>query len=202
MDSVSCLEKIESRLAAHGSEGAAVLIPLIPSEEGDLSVLLEVRSATLDIQPSEVCLPGGHIERGETPLEACIRECAEELLVSACDIHVLGDLGPTVGPGGMTLWAFVGTIDGYTGTFSPDEVERVFTIPLEWLLEHPAKLFEVQLTPSWPDDFPWELVPGGRGYPWRQQRNVIPFYPGTEPCVWGATARVLERFAQILRPRR
>ena len=178
--------------------GAAVLIPLI-EDNGSWRGLLEIRAQTLDIQPGDVCLPGGHIEKDESPLEAALRETCEELLVSRDDIELLGELGCASGPGGMPLWTFVGILHNYEGSFSTDEVDEVFTIELDWLLMNDPATYSVDLTPSYPKDFPWELVHGGRGYSWRKQRNDVPFYLGTEPLVWGATARVLHRFAHTLR---
>ena len=178
-------------------KGAAVLIPLVHTAEG-LAIVLEVRAATLAIQPGEVCLPGGGIERGETPQEAAVRETCEELLVSPTQIEVIGELGCLEGPGGRGLHAFVGTLEDYQGSFSKNEVERTFALPLQWLLNHEPELYRVSLDPHYPDDYPWELVPGGRRYPWRSRVNEVPFYRGTDPLVWGATARVLARFASLL----
>ena len=179
-------------------QGAAILIPLVQANEG-LAIVLEVRARTLVIQPGEVCLPGGGIEPGETPCEAAVRETCEELLVRPEQIKVLGELGALEGPGGRTLHAFVGELSDYHGSFSPDEVERTFTLPLQWIVDHDPEVYRVSLEPHYPDDYPWELVPGGRDYPWKARVNKVPFYRGTDPLVWGATARVLRCFAALLR---
>ena len=177
--------------------GAAVLIPLVQSDEG-LAIVLEVRARTLVVQPGEVCLPGGGIEADETPMEAAVRETCEELLVSPSQIKVLGELGAFDGPGGRSLYAFVGELTDYEGTFSTDEVDRTFTLSLPWLLGHDPDVYQVSLEPRHPADYPWELVPGGKRYPWRARVNEVPFYRDTDPLVWGATARVLKRFAELL----
>lgn len=178
--------------------GAAVLVPLVPGESG-LEILLEVRSLTLSVQPGEVCLPGGGIEQDESALDAAIRETCEELLVSPSQIDVLGSLGTFDGPGGRSLHAFVAILRGYAGTFSPAEVDHTFTLSLDWLITHEPDIYRVGYEPRYPEDFPWELVPGGRRYPWRTRNSDVPFYRGTNPLVWGATARVLRRLADILR---
>jgi 8-oxo-dGTP pyrophosphatase MutT (NUDIX family) len=175
---------------------AAVLIPLVDGESGP-EVLLEVRAMTLAVQPGEVCLPGGSIEAGETPLEAAVRETCEELCIAEGQIDVVGNLGIEPGPTGRSLHVFVGTIENYEGTFSADEVDSTFTLPLSWLASHEPSVYEVGMRPEFPNDFPWELIPQGREYKWRSQKNRIPFYLGTNPMVWGATARVLMRFAQL-----
>ena len=178
------------------SRGAAVLIPIV-TVAGEPSVLLEVRAKTLEVQPGEVCLPGGAIEPGETPQQAAVRETCEELCVSAEQIAVVGAMGPQPGPGGRPLHVFVGTLRDYEGTYSPDEVDHTFTLAVDWLVRHEPREFEVVMRPEYPAGFPWELVPGGKGYPWRPQKSRVPFYMGTDPVVWGATARVLMRFARI-----
>jgi len=188
---------LESQLPQR--QGAAVLIPLVRTDAG-LAIVLEVRAQSLSIQPGEVCLPGGGIEPDETPLQAALRETCEELLVSSEQIEVLGELGALEGPGGRALHAFVAELSDYRGTFSPDEVERTFTLPLSWLLDHDPDVYQVSLEPRYPADYPWDLVPHGRNYPWRARVNEVPFYRGTNPLVWGATARVLARFAAVLRP--
>ena len=196
MDTASIRQALENQpLQRHG---AAVLIPLVQTDKG-LTVVLEVRAITLDVQPGEVCLPGGGIEPEEDPRDTAIRETCEELLVSPAQIEMLGKLGTFEGPGGRSLHAFVGELIDYEGTFSPDEVDRTFTLPIAWLVEHEPEVYQVPLEPRYPADFPWELVPGGRDYPWRARANDVPFYRGTDPLVWGATARVLRCFAALLR---
>ncbi|MBR3224448.1 MAG: CoA pyrophosphatase [Atopobiaceae bacterium] len=196
-------EQIENRLRAHHANGnmpreAAVLIPLFEGPSG-IEVLLEVRAKSLSVQPGEVCLPGGGIEHGETPREAAVRETCEELLVSPTQIEVLGSMGAESGPGGMPLHVFVGKLSGYEGGFSADEVDHTFSLSLCWLMSHEPQLYDVRMQPSYPANFPWELVPGGREYSWRTPSSTVPFYAETHPVVWGATARVLWRFIGILR---
>ncbi len=199
MDANRLRETLEAAIGqADPSMGAAVLIPLVDSPEGP-AVLLEVRALTLDVQPGEVCLPGGHIEAGETPTEAAVRETCEELLVKSAQIELVGELAGMTGPGSRPLHVVVGLLHDYRGTFSPGEVDRTFTLPLDYLLAHDPTVYEVELTPHHPDDFPWHLVPGGRDYPWSSPHQQVPFYLGTDPLVWGATARVLHRFSQVLR---
>ena len=51
----------------------AVLVPLVEAN-GELHLLYEVRAATLQRQPGEVCFPGGRIEEGETAVQCALRE--------------------------------------------------------------------------------------------------------------------------------
>lgn len=201
------LERIEADLAAgiaaaHArAKGTAVLVPLIPSDDanGGFDVLFEQRAAALATQPGEVCLPGGHVEAGETPEQAAVRETCEELLVAPSQIDVIAKLDATEGPGGVPLTPFVGTLEGYAGSFSPDEVARTFAIPLRWLLDHEPARYAVRRVTEIPDDFPFELIPGGRAYPWREGRSEVCVYEGTDPLVWGVTAHVIDQLARTLR---
>ena len=92
------IDDVRNTLARRSTPGAAVLIPLLSTDAG-LEVLLEQRALDLDIQPGEVCLPGGHVESGESPQQAAVRETCEELLVPAKSVHIIGDLGQQPGPG-------------------------------------------------------------------------------------------------------
>lgn len=185
------------RSEAGEARGAAVLIPLIVTDEG-LQVLFEVRAAHLAWQPGEVCLPGGHREPGEPPLDAALREAREELLVDASQVRVIGDLGEMTGPRGLQLGVFVGILDGYRGTFDPQEVGSTFTVPLAYFLEHDALVYRTQMRMDVPEDLPWDVIPGGRAYPWRPLAHEIPFYLDIEPVIWGFTARVMRRFVGLL----
>ena len=191
---------IRDRLAQAGearSSGAAVMVPLIPSEDG-YEVLFELRAEDIEVQPGEVCLPGGHIEAGEAPLEAALRECGEELLVSREQIEVLGDLGGFPLLSGAPFHAFVGLLEGYAGGFDAAEVARTFTLPLDYFLQTQPAVYDIASSMEFPEDFPFERIPGGRAYPWRSRPHEVPFYLETEPLVWGLTARVMMRLAQAL----
>lgn len=194
------LEDIQAKLehaAKQQARGAAVLIPLIETEVG-LEVLFEQRALNLDVQPGEVSFPGGHLEPGESPREAALRECEEELLISRDSIELLGELGNCKGPGGSELFAFVGVLHDYKQSFSPAEVEQVFCVPLDYFLEHEPQVFELKHRPEAPDDFPFELISENGSYPWRPFVLEIPFYLETEPLIWGLTARVMKRFVDVL----
>jgi hypothetical protein len=134
-----------------------------------------------------------------------VREAAEELCIQKEQIEIVGELDKTVGPGMIPFYTFVGILDGYGGTWSQDEVERVFTIPLEWILEHDPEIYRIELERHFPDDFPHEYVPGGEGYRWRNQYHTVPFYTDAvprekdEPVLWGMTARVTYALAELLR---
>ncbi|MGX1159595.1 8-oxo-dGTP pyrophosphatase MutT (NUDIX family) [Pseudarthrobacter sp. SLBN-100] len=63
--------------------------PLAPA---DLDVLLLERAHTLGSHPGQVAFPGGSIDAQETPVQAALREAAEETGVEAGGVEVLGTL--------------------------------------------------------------------------------------------------------------
>ena len=176
---------------------ASVFIPLVQGSNGP-EILFEVRALHLKRQPGEVCLPGGHIEQGESAHDAAIRETCEELLVERGQIGEIVDMGRIDGPGGMPLRIFAGELEGYTGSFDPEEVDSTFTVPLAWFMEHEPAVYRGHLVLQPPDNLPWELIPGGQAYPWHTRVHEIPFYEGTNPVIWGFTARVIRLFMQTL----
>ncbi len=176
---------------------AAVLVPLI-CKDGELHVLYELRSSSLTVQPSEVCFPGGSMDPGETPEETAVRETMEELLLEQSQIEILGELDMTMGPSGAPLFSFVGMLRDYKETFSEEEVDHTFTIPVSWLQENPPEVHKTKLVSEIPEDFPYELIPGGREYPWRKKQYNVMFYRGTDPQLWGLTARVTSQFIRQL----
>ncbi|MCH4054065.1 MAG: CoA pyrophosphatase [Atopobiaceae bacterium] len=193
------MSAVAAGTACAGSQARlAVLVPVEDGPQG-ARVVLEVRSRELSSQPGEVSLPGGHVEPGETAAQAAVRETCEELLVGPESIGSLVALGDVEGPAGHPIAAFAARLSGYGGSFSPDEVERTFTADVGWLLSHEPETHRVRLAPDFDDDFPFDLVPGGRGYRWQWGSRAIPFWRGSDPMIWGATARVLMAFLDALR---
>ena len=44
---------------------------------------------------------------------------------------------------------------------------------------------------STPEDFPYELLPGGRNYPWHHIPRKFYFYETDGGVIWGITAQLL-----------
>ena len=181
-----------------GGRPAAVLIPLIKTDRG-AEILFEQRAADLEWQPGEICFPGGGIEEGETPGEAVIRETTEELCVDPAGIRILTGLDVLIGPGGGPVWTYAGCLTGYERTFAENEVAQTFSVPLDWLLSHEPEVYMTRLVTVTGEDFPYELVPGGREYPWKARKNPVYFYRYEDRVIWGFTAHVLTRFLVRIR---
>ena len=64
----------------------SVLLPLV-EKDGQLHLLYEMRARHMKSDPGEICFPGGHIEAGETPLEAALRETFEAVSYTHLDVY-------------------------------------------------------------------------------------------------------------------
>ena len=170
--------------------GSSVLIPLI-QKNGEWNLLFEVRALDLDAQPGEVCFPGGRIEPGETPVEAAVRETMEELLVDKEQIEVLAPLDALPGPGGPSIWPVLGILSDYENTWSDEEVDHTFTVPVSYFLKTEPEIYETLQVTIPGEDFPFEKIPGGRDYPWKKRHYTVMFYSDTDPLIWGITAKII-----------
>lgn len=178
----------------------AVLVPLV-EVEGKTCLLFEKRSRTLQHQPGEICFPGGRKDPtdGQSQTTA-IRETCEELGLTPGDIEMLGELDTLVTPSSLIMRSFAARIkDISLIQFNPAEVEKVFWIPLDYLLEYRPLEFELILKPEFPDDFPLHLIPQGVNYPFRINRVQQYFYIWQEEVIWGLTARMLHHFLELLK---
>lgn len=126
---------------------AAVLVPLC-NQNGVPSVLFTVRSTLVGTHKGQVSFPGGHIDEGETDVDAAIREAYEELGANIGPIHTLG-VCQTVPAKTMTaVTPIIGFMETDVGNFehfnpSAGEVDRVFCRSLEQLLDPAYKRYEL-----------------------------------------------------------
>lgn len=177
---------------------SAVLIPLISTDHG-YDVLFEVRSRKI-IQGGEYCFPGGAIEPPENPHETAVRETCEELLVDPAQIEVLSAMHTIPGPGGAEVTSYVGFLYDYHDTFSEDEVDHILRLPLDSLLSESPITSEGYMSFEFPEDFPFDLIPGGRSYPWTKIPRTYYFYPAEEgSAIWGITGELLYYFLKTLK---
>ena len=175
---------------------ASVLIPLVEMD-GELRILFEERNAAIP-QGGEVCFPGGHVEDGETPEDAALRETAEELRLKPEQIELIAPLHVLPGERGREIYSFLALLRNYNGTWEVAEVSRTFTIPLEWFRRNPPEVYETRLTVAADGEFPFELIPGGRDYPFAAGRQNVYFYRTPEGVIWGLTAKLLYHFVKLL----
>ncbi len=174
---------------------ASVLIPIIEIK-GEYHVLFEVRSYDLKGQPGEVCFPGGHIEPHEKRKTACIRETCEELLIESSQIEIIGAMDGHY-TSNRLIWPFIGILHDYEMTYSIDEVDHVFTVPLSYLLDYYPDIHKVETETKPSVDFPYDLIPNGEDYHWFKGKRDIYFYQYNDEVIWGLTAKILYDFIQL-----
>ena len=177
---------------------SAVLIPVIYRNNVP-HILFEVRSSELDVQPGEICFPGGTVEKAETPLSAAVRETCEELMVRKEQIEVFGHCHLLSRSFDEYIVSCAGIIRDYEDTFSEHEVGSVFMIPLSDLLETEPEIHDAFITTVPGDDFPYDLIPGGRDYPFRRTERKMYFYKTEFGVIWGITAEFLYMFLEDMR---
>lgn len=179
----------------------SVLIPLVVNN-GQWEVIYELRAMSLKSQPGEVSFPGGRVEEGETFKDAAIRETMEELLIKADNINVVGELDYLVSYANFTIHCFLGIIRGVNvDNIVPnkDEVDHLFTVPLEFLLNNDPDKYDLDLQTVENDEFPYALIPNGRDYNFRRGKHHVLFYKYKDYIIWGFTAKMTKHLIDIIR---
>ena len=139
------------------------------------------------------------MEKGEMRKEAAVRETMEELGVYKSQIDLVAPLDILITPANLGVYPFLAELKGYKGTFSGDEVDHVFTVPLKWFLEHEPECYDTDVQTIPGKDFPFDLIPGGEDYHWRRGRYKVMFYRYGENVIWGMTAKILHSFVEMYR---
>lgn len=203
------LEKLKSRLNTKqplfiGEDTAfrsAVLIPLVQVDE-KWHILFEVRSFTMRKQPGDISFPGGQIDATDaSPLAAAVRETYEELGVNPKDIQVIGEISPYIMSPSFVIYPFVGIIDyeKIIHSYNKDEVEEVFLVPVDWLLQYKPYMHSVSVKIEPTDDFPYEKIMNGNRYQWRTRDMEEWFFDYGKYTIWGLTARILKHFLGMIK---
>lgn len=153
---------------------AAVLI-LIFRHEGQWQVLFTRRSGTVSTHQGQIAFPGGRIDiEHENARVAALREAREEIGLATRHVSILGSLPayPTVT--GYNILPFVATIPWPCPLqANPDEVTRLFSIPIHWLL-----------------DGKHQQEKSGRYPDINKPIKYAAFTPYSGEIIWGATARI------------
>lgn len=209
MNTAEVREKLsrEKPVPENGFRHYSILIPIIRDDgsggeqEGeDLHLLYEVRGRDLDRQPGEICFPGGHVEDGETFAQCAIRETEEEVGIAADSIEILSELTVIYGVGRFAMHCFPAFVDAKAmdDLRLNDEVEEVFTVPLEELMRTEVQMYHSTLIQEGPEDFPYEKVTGEDSYKWSRLKAPVPVYDVGHHVIWGLTGRATKVLLEAL----
>ena len=160
---------------------SAVLIPLY-NENGKYHIVFIRRSITVPTHQGQIAFPGGARHKADKNLlQTALRETQEEIGVKPGDVKVLGELDDQVTTtSNFVLTPFVGVIPWpYEFTLNQAEVERLLFVPLHTLMDKKNRKPEMETL-------------DGQEYP-----SFAYYYHGKR--IWGATARIIYKFLEILK---
>ncbi|MEX2705104.1 MAG: CoA pyrophosphatase [Candidatus Freyrarchaeum guaymaensis] len=161
---------------------AAVFL-LLFERDGEFYIIFTKRAENLKYHAGQISFPGGGLDQGdESLLDTAFRETFEEIGLTRDDIEVLGALDDTVTfTSKYIITPFVGFLKrppkGPYKT-SKNEIERVIEVPLSALLDE--------------SNFREEL------HEYFGQTVPVYFYNYKGDIIWGATARILKQFLDLL----
>lgn len=204
VEPLDILKQLESRkptiLGKEKLKKSAVLVPLIDIN-GETHILFEVRSMKLRTQPGDICFPGGRIDREDkSPKHCAIRETTEELGISKENIENIIPLDYVVSDLGRMIYPFTGRITA-PGKILPnkDEVEEVFTVPLNYLLKTEPETYKINFQVIPEESFPFDRIVGGENYNWQLRHTDELFYHYKDKVIWGLTAKMLHHFLSLIK---
>jgi 8-oxo-dGTP pyrophosphatase MutT (NUDIX family) len=159
---------------------AAVLIPLY-QEQGHCHIVFIKRTETVKEHKGQISFPGGSRDtRDRTLLDTALRESREEIGLQPEDIEVIGELDDEVTTtSNYVVTPFVAVMPWpYRFTINRDEVDEILRVPMTALMSRDC------LKPG------IETLDGGivvDSYNYHYNGRII----------WGATARILNKFLDI-----
>lgn len=161
---------------------AAVLI-LVRIGVGEPHVVFTERTHQVEHHKGQVSFPGGACDDDdESPEATALRETYEEIGVRPDDVQLLGRLDDMVTISNFRVTPFVGAIASestYEYELNDEEVASIVEVPLGFLLDEQNMELEVRQH-------------GGR-------EVLVPAFVYNGHRIWGATARMLHQFIEIIR---
>jgi len=158
---------------------AAVLVPLF-NKDGDCHVLFTKRTDQVKYHKGQISFPGGVFDREDGDLEETARrEAFEEIGLKGNEVQIIGVLDDIVTITEFIVTPFVGFFSyPYPFKVSPIEIAELIEVPLSSLLD--PNCFAER-----------EIMEGDR-------RDVVYSYQYRRHIIWGATARILKQFLDLI----
>lgn len=160
-------------------------------------LILEVRSQALRHQPGEICLPGGRMEPGESPMHAALRETREELGIDPQGIQMVGSLAVLLHADRRAVFPVLAhCAPSVLESLQPNpaEVEEVFTIPLDWFRANPPQHYQYQQVYTGLEQVPPQMARWLSGYPTLRQGQ---YWDYEGKLIWGLTARTIAQVLEV-----
>ena len=173
----------------------SVLMPLV-EKDGEICFLFEVRSQDI-AQPGDVCFPGGRIEKGETPVDAALREACEEIGLKRDDVKLFGRFDSMMEVGRIVMHTVVAEISGFAldNLKTDSEVKECFTVPLKFFAENKPDYHPIPIIQS-TEGFPFDEHGIDRNYRWRKAHADTFFWHYEGHLIWGLTAGIVQWFME------
>jgi 8-oxo-dGTP pyrophosphatase MutT (NUDIX family) len=163
---------------------ASVLLGLVMRAQP--SVLLTLRTVHLSSHSGQVALPGGRQDAQDADeIATALREAQEEVGLHPRHVRVLGSLPHYTTGSGFVVTPVVALLEpGFAITPNTDEVDAVFEVPLDYLMNPAHHRRHTLQTPIGPRHW-----------------ISMPYQDGThERYIWGATAGMLRNLYRFLLP--
>jgi 8-oxo-dGTP pyrophosphatase MutT (NUDIX family) len=161
----------KEKITGENLKASAVLVPLFYSQ-GQYHILFTERSDEVVFHKGQVCFPGGTREPSDPDLlQTALRESEEEIGLETKNIEILGELDD------MLTFVTDYVISPFVAFISPPhslrtsgkEVKGTFSVPLSFLMDEA----------NFKQD----------SYAYEYEGHII----------WGATARILKQFIDLLK---
>ena len=162
-----------------GLRSAGVLVPL-RARGDEVSVVLARRTEQVPHHKGQVCFPGGSRDPGDPDLlETALRESEEELGIRREDVEILGTMDPVITVTGFCIQPFVAKLSA-NAEFRLDtfEMAEVFEAPLSIFGEFDRYRYAEST--------------------FQGERNRVYFFDYGSRTIWGATAMILHRLAELV----
>ncbi len=138
-------------------------------------IIFTQRSSKVSTHSGEVSFPGGKWDETDKNLaETALRESNEEINLNIDDVELAGSLNYLVSKHKIEVNPYIGLITKKQNLKDNDEIEKIFTVPLDYLLDSKnAKQHKLE----------------------RHNTNVIvPSWVYNEQVIWGLTAMITADF--------
>lgn len=177
----------------------SVLIAMIEID-GKINIIFQKRSKNVH-QSGDISFIGGHIDKGETPIRAVVRETKEECNLKDENIIILGKNDYLINSYGLFVHPFVGYISNieFKDIQPNNEVDHLIAIPLDEILSAKYSVYTSKIDVIRDENFPYDLIENAKNYHFYSGKETTYFYQFGDYTIWGLTAKILHSFIETLR---